>query len=197
MSSKMTATTAAKAMATKADSQLVKRCIAGDEQAWAHLLERYKNLIFSIPMKYGFSRDDAADIFQMVCADLLTELPRLRETAALPAWLIRVTSHKCFHRTRELRRFTGDEPEDMQLPAEGALPEAMLQEVQQEQAVRQAISTLAPRCQRLIRMLFYESPCRPYTEIAQELGLAEGSIGFIRGRCLEKLRQGLQNLGIE
>src|ERR1051326_8818443 len=113
MSSKMSANAAAKATSTKADSQLVNRCIAGDEQAWAHLLERYKNLIFSIPMKYGFSRDEAADIFQIVCADLLTELPRLRESAALPEWFIRVTSHKCFHRAREQRRFTGAEPADM------------------------------------------------------------------------------------
>ena len=36
---------------------------------------------------------------------------------------------------------------------------------------------------------------RPYAEVAQSLGIATGSIGFIRGRCLEKLRGGLAKLG--
>jgi DNA-directed RNA polymerase specialized sigma24 family protein len=44
-------------------------------------------------------------------------------------------------------------------------------------------------------MLFYESPSRPYAEIAQQLGLAAGSVGFIRGRCLSKLRQKLEKAG--
>jgi len=44
-------------------------------------------------------------------------------------------------------------------------------------------------------MLFFETPPRPYEEIAKELGIATGSIGFIRGRCLEKLKQQLENKG--
>jgi DNA-directed RNA polymerase specialized sigma24 family protein len=34
----------------------------------------------------------------------------------------------------------------------------------------------------------------PYAEVATRLGLAEGSIGFIRGRCLKKLRQTLESM---
>jgi len=44
-------------------------------------------------------------------------------------------------------------------------------------------------------MLFFECPPRPYQEIARDLGLATGSIGFIRGRCLEKLRKRLEEMG--
>jgi len=51
------------------------------------------------------------------------------------------------------------------------------------------------RCERMIRMLFFESPVRPYAEIATELGLATGSIGFIRGRCLARLRKQLEMKG--
>ena len=47
----------------------------------------------------------------------------------------------------------------------------------------------------MIRMLFFETPPRPYQEIAKELGIATGSIGFIRGRCLGKLKQQLENMG--
>ena len=76
------------------DARLVRECIRGDEEAWAALLDKYKNLIFSIPSKQGMSRDAAADVFQRVCLLLLSELPHLRKAEALPMWLIRVTSQR-------------------------------------------------------------------------------------------------------
>ena len=79
------------------NSRLVAECLAGDEHAWSALLDRYKNLIYSIPLRYGAPHQDAADIFQAVCLDLFNELPRLRDADALQGWLIRVTTHKCYH----------------------------------------------------------------------------------------------------
>jgi DNA-directed RNA polymerase specialized sigma24 family protein len=71
----------------------------------------------------------------------------------------------------------------------------VLQEVQEEQAVRDAILRLTPRCAELVKLLFYEHPPVPYNEVAQKLGLATGSIGFIRGRCLNRLQKILAELG--
>ena len=53
------------------DERLITECVNGNEEAWAALIEKYKNLIFSIPVKLGFSRDDAGEIFQQVCLKLL------------------------------------------------------------------------------------------------------------------------------
>jgi hypothetical protein len=47
----------------------------------------------------------------------------------------------------------------------------------------------------MVHMLFFESPARPYEKVAEELGIATGSIGFIRGRCLKKLRRALEQEG--
>src|SRR5580704_10558962 len=80
------------------DTRLVRECSNGNEDAWDALIEKYKRLIYSIPVKYGFNPDDANDIFQAVCLELLSELPKLRKPKALPKWLIQVASHKCFHR---------------------------------------------------------------------------------------------------
>jgi DNA-directed RNA polymerase specialized sigma24 family protein len=71
----------------------------------------------------------------------------------------------------------------------------MVYQGQREQMLRNAIASLAPRCHRMIAMLFFESPARPYQDVAKELGIATGSIGFIRGRCLRLLRQRLQKEG--
>jgi DNA-directed RNA polymerase specialized sigma24 family protein len=59
---------------------------------------------------------------------------------------------------------------------------------EQHAALREAFSHLPPRCQRLIALLI-EDPPLPYAEISARLGLPAGSIGPIRGRCLDRLRR--------
>lgn len=178
------------------DMRLVRECLNGNEEAWSALVDKYKNLIFSIPIKYGFSADDAADIFQAVCLELLTELPKLRKPQALPKWIMQVTAHKCFHSKRRQRR-TEPLEEDHQTKGEpaSARAEAILREAEEEQILRQAMAELPPRCRELVHMLFFEEPAREYSEIAKSLGIAVGSIGFIRQRCLEKLRRRLTEMG--
>jgi DNA-directed RNA polymerase specialized sigma24 family protein len=46
-----------------------------------------------------------------------------------------------------------------------------------------------------VELLFFETPSRPYAEVAAELGLAVGSIGFTRQKCLERLRRQLEDMG--
>ena len=72
----------------------------------------------------------------------------------------------------------------------------MLAQLKDEQAVRDALRTLPSRCRQLVEMLFFETPARPYQQVARRLGLAVGSIGFIRGRCLSRLRRELERLGV-
>jgi RNA polymerase sigma factor (sigma-70 family) len=178
------------------DDRLVRECLRGNEDAWAALIDKYKNLIFSIPLKYGFSADDAGDIFQAVCLELLAELPNLRKPKALPKWIMQVTSHKCFHGKRQQQR-TDQWVENHEAKADPVLPraEAILREAEEEQKLREAMAALPPRCRELVHMLFFEEHPREYRQIAQSLGIAVGSIGFIRQRCLEKLRRRLQELG--
>ncbi len=176
------------------DSDLVKECLQGKESAWSTLIDKYKNLIYSIPVRYGFSEEDCADIFQAVCMDLLTELPRLREPNALAGWLIRVTRNKCYQHKQAQQRITvqEDDPEDVEAAATVEEEKEMTAQLQQEQMLRGALLDLSPRCRKLVHMLFFETPARPYVQVAKELELALGSIGFIRRRCLEKLRQRLE-----
>jgi RNA polymerase sigma factor (sigma-70 family) len=178
------------------DEKLVRECLRGSEEAWSALVDKYKNLIYSIPVKYRFSSDDATDIFQSVCLELLSELPKLRNAKALPKWIIQITSHKCLRHKRQSMRVTPVGLEE-ELPQQIAPAQAehVLREAEEEQNLRQALSALPPRCRRMIHMLFYEEPARPYHTIASELGLAPGSIGFIRQRCLDKLRKRLQQVG--
>jgi RNA polymerase sigma factor (sigma-70 family) len=190
----------AAAASDSVDARLVGECLEGREEAWAALLAGYKRLIFSIPLKYGLSTQEATDVFQDVCVELLAQLPRLREPRALPKWLGQVTSHKC----ARLKEVAARQPTATAatglidgIADPSSLAEQVLLEVEREQALRDAVTALPPRCHQLIQALFFETPVRPYREIAQELNLALGSIGFIRGRCLGKLRHELQKNGFK
>ena len=180
---------------TAEDERLVQECLSGDEKAWNTLIDKYKRLIYSVPVKYGFSPDDAGDIFQNVCVDLFTNLSKVRKIESLRSWLITVATHKCFHWKKQQSGEVELDAMEQELAEEIAAAPMVLQEVQEEQAVRDAILRLTPRCAELVKMLFYEQPPVPYNEVAQKLGLATGSIGFIRGRCLNRLQKILAELG--
>jgi RNA polymerase sigma factor (sigma-70 family) len=178
------------------DARLVSECLGGREEAWRALIFKYKSLIFSIPVKYGFSTDDSTDIFQAVCLDLLSELPKLRAVKALPKWIMQITAHKCFHRKQQQQRTEVMDPSAKEFQkSTPSRAQEILQEAEDEQRLRQAMAELPPRCRKLVHMLFYEEPVRPYQEIAATLGIAVGSIGFIRQRCLERLRKRLLEAG--
>jgi RNA polymerase sigma factor (sigma-70 family) len=187
-------------LSQSSDEELIARCLKGEQEAWSALIDKYKNLIYSIPVKLGMHQD-ASDIFQSVCVDLLSELPQLREHRALPKWLMQTCYHKCLHYQRAADKLVELAPEgtdsDAALPASDAdkLPEHMLVQLQQEQILRDAVSELPEKCERMVRLLFFEFPPRPYEDIAEELGMATGSIGAIRGRCLAYLKKYLEKKG--
>ena len=181
---------------TWSDARLVRACLDGNEQAWATLIAKYKNLIYSIPLRYGAPPQDAADIFQSVCLELFSELPRLRSAEAVRSWIIKVASHQSYHWKRKLRRRAEDEltpADEEELSTD--LPPDVMEEIERAQILREAVATLPPRCQEIIRLLFYEAEPISYRDLAARLGLATGSIGFIRGRCLERLERALHELG--
>jgi RNA polymerase sigma factor (sigma-70 family) len=179
------------------DERLVKECLKGNEEAWVALTKKYRNLIYSIPIKYGLSIDDASDIFQQVCLQLLQALPKLQEPRSLAAWLIKVSSHRCYQWAGREHRFQpfDFESETEREPAAQEMPDELIRELERSRILHEAMAEAPPRCRALIRMLFFETPAMSYEEVAQKLGLATGSIGFIRIRCLKRLRLILEKKG--
>ena len=178
------------------DTRLVKECLSGNESAWSQLLDKYKALIYSIPIKYNLPPQEAADVFQATCVELLVRLPELREPRALPKWLMQVAHHECYRVKRLGQRVVSrDSEEDTPEPETPPIADTLVQQTQEEQMLREAMAALTPQCRRLVELLFFESPSRPYAEVAAELGLALGSIGFTRQKCIERLRRQLEDLG--
>ncbi len=175
------------------DDALIAACLAGEQLAWNALIDKYKALVYSIPFRYGLDAGEAGDVFQDVCLTMYKELANVREAKALRGWLARIAANESYRRKLARARVSDDMP-DLADPS-AATPE-LLGDVERQQSVRNSVAQLGERCRRMMGLLFFEDPPRPYQEVAQQLGLAVGSIGFIRGRCLRQLEKLLREAGL-
>ena len=170
--------------------ELVARARTGDKQAWDTLVERYAPLIWSICCRHRLGAD-AEDIGQSVWLQLVGQLDRIRDPAALPGWLATTTRRECL---RLLSVARGPRADGYVMDAE-AVPDEQVRTAGEEllaaerhAALREAFRDLPPCGQRLM-LLLIEDPPVPYAEISARLGIPMGSIGPTRRRCLDKLRR--------
>ena len=168
---------------------LVVRARGGDERAWAALVERYAPLIWSLCRRYRLDTSETADVGQNVWLLLVSHLGKIRDPAALPGWLATTTRREC---RRVLNR--AQVPHARHEPDADNIPDGQAETIEQgllaaerHAALREAFTHLSPRDQQLIALLI-EDPPVPYAEISTRLGIAVGSIGPNRRRCLDKLR---------
>src|SRR2546426_10055854 len=130
------------------DAEIIDACLDGSEKAWQALVSRYKRLVYSVPVKWGLSPEDAVDIFQAVWLDCFRQLSSLRNIERLQPWLARVAVRKC-HRFSTDKRERGEDPiveETMEELSGVEDPTALFAELDKEQMLRTAMEDLSPRC---------------------------------------------------
>jgi RNA polymerase sigma factor (sigma-70 family) len=176
---------------TDADNAaLLARCVEGDEEAWGLLVGRYENLVFSVALGAGLNVDEAEDVFQQVWIELFRSARRIRSPQALPRWLMVATRRLCFKQAARSSRRLGLVSEDLVDP--DALPDEVVEAYESRRRLEEALSRLDAACARLLRLLFLAEKKISYRRISKETGLAVGSIGPIRSRCLTRLRRILE-----
>jgi RNA polymerase sigma factor (sigma-70 family) len=192
----------AQKVSERSDEQLLLACRRGEESAWEELVGRYQRLIYAIPRRAGLDEDAAAEVFQEVFATLLEGADSIEQPSRLHAWLVTTAKRKTWRmvsRARSSRPFEESEEqgegEMYRLADEGLLPDAALEQLEQQHLVRAALGDLEERCRKLLQLLFYSPEPPPYSEIAAALGTSEGSIGPTRARCLKKLLDVLRKKG--
>jgi RNA polymerase sigma factor (sigma-70 family) len=176
------------------DAQLLAGCLAGDQQSWDELVRRYSRLVYSIALKSGLSVDDASDVVQNVFTIVLRRLESLQQGDRFSAWLITISRRESWRYKRSLRQVVLDDGMEVIDPE----PDAEHQVVAWEHAslTLQALENLGGRCQQLLTLMFLRDDKPSYTDISDDLGIAVGSIGPIRARCLKRLREQLSALGV-
>jgi len=171
---------------------LVTRAAGSDEGAWHEIVERYAPLVWSICARYRLSAADVEDVRQTVWLGLVEQLDKLREPAALPGWLATTTQRECLRVLRVSSRyeaFRGD-PDDSLLATE-SVPAVIEEEIllaERNAKLRAALADLGDSDRQLLALLLSDPPL-PYARISEILGIPQGSIGPMRGRCLARLRR--------
>lgn len=167
------------------DDRLLERCRRGDREAWSELVHRYHRLVRSIAISYGLRNDDVDEVVQVVFAILVKQLDRFRAETRLAPWLGSVTRRHVWrvleHRRRELV------VEDAGSGRSHRDVDDTVERHAEQEWLRAGLSMLPARCRTLLEALYLRGE-RPYTEVADELGIPVGSIGPTRARCLERLR---------
>ena len=170
---------------------LVRRAATGDQAAWYEIVDRYAQLVWSICVRFGLSSEDIDDVSQSVWMLLVESIGDLREPAALPGWLAKTTKNECLRVLRVTHRHAhAGLPSEDQMPVD---PDAVVIDdeilrAERDAALRAAFAELPPRCRELLSMLMRDPPCR-YEDISATLDIPVGTIGPVRGRCLDRIRR--------
>lgn len=188
------ATGATGANSPESDAALVQACRDRVPGSWERLVQRFERLIYTVPRRAGLSVDEAADVFQTVFMRLHERLPGLTQPERVQAWLVTTARRETLHLLRERRRSVSlggaDGESEPPEPADpDPLPEQLLETLQLQHRARSALQRLAEPCRSLLQLLYGEDDAPPYSAIAQQLGMAIGSIGPTRARCLGRLRE--------
>ncbi|HWN22775.1 MAG TPA: sigma-70 family RNA polymerase sigma factor [Gaiellaceae bacterium] len=168
------------------DADVLARCRAGDDAAWAELVDRYSRYVFAIAVQaFRLPPSDAEDVFQDTFARVYERLGTLRDDESFRPWLAQLTRRLCIDRLRLTSR-------DAELNEETLAEEAEdeLHRLEEALAVRDALETLSVDCREILDRFFTRD--QSYRAIGEALELPPGTIASRISRCLGRLRKQLE-----
>lgn len=177
------------------DSELISRAAGGDASAFQALVERHRSMVYRVAYQFAGNHHDAEDIAQEVFIKVYRSLGRFRQDAQLSSWMYRIVMNACIdHR----RRYSpagaapfGEEAEQKMLntPEEAPGPEATAYAGELGQVLEAEINRL-PQGQRIVFVMRHHQGLK-LCEIAEALGLAEGTVKRQLHAAVHRLRQSL------
>ncbi|WP_231626850.1 RNA polymerase sigma factor [Streptomyces apocyni] len=173
--------------------KLVDECLSGNQDSWNRIVDRYTPLIWAIARGHRLSPADCEDVSQTTWMRVIQHLGKLREPEKLAHWIsVSARRESLKHIQKSSRSAPTEDPEvfDRPLPSANQPEESALQRETRDEVLL-AYCSLSPKCQALLGLLVAEPPMS-YDEVSATLGMARGSIGPIRGRCLKHLQRAIE-----
>jgi len=153
---------------------LIRHSQTGDEDAFANLFQKYKNLVYKTAYLMLNNVDDAEDVLQEVFIQVHKALSTYQSSkGAFTTWLYRITVNHCLNRRRKRHLFV--------LSYEEVSPELLTDrrspfdiQLAEEEATWQALSQLSEKLRTVVILRYYWE--LPYAEIAQILDVPMGTV---------------------
>lgn len=187
----------------KNDFHLVVKARAGDQKAYADLMQRYKDSIYFMVLKMVNNREDAMDLTVETFAKAFEKLDKYQPEFAFSTWLFRVATNNCIDfirkkklNTMSIHGMTNDEGEEKQLDIKSDVlnPEESSIKKQQTQELRLLIESLPARYRNLITLRYFDE--LSYEEIAVQLDLPLGTVKaqlfrarFLLGNIINRVKR--------
>jgi RNA polymerase sigma factor (sigma-70 family) len=152
-----------------------------------------------VALRLGATEDEAEEVFQRSWVAIVEGVGSLRNPDRVASWVAgtaRNQTYRLFSEQGRHRRAASldERGNDWVEPSVDPGHDEALDRVCRDAALHDALEQLDSRCQHLVRLLFFTDPPVDYATVAQRTGLAVGSIGPIRARCLKKLGRAFDRL---
>jgi RNA polymerase sigma factor (sigma-70 family) len=178
----------------KQDYELVQYALAGNENAFARLLGRYKEAIYFMLLRMVNNKSDAEDLTLEAFGKAFKNLHQYSPNYAFSTWLFKIASNNCIDFLRKKRGTTinletNQENNESELPvklrSKDPNPEEKLIRKQKAILMRKVVRKLKPRYQTLVEFRYFRE--MSYEEIASELKLPLGTVKAQLFRAREML----------
>jgi RNA polymerase sigma factor (sigma-70 family) len=163
-----------------ADSQLVARCLTGEEAAWEELVRVHSPRVYAITYRFTGSVQHAQDLTQEVFIRVFRSLKNFRlGDGSFPLWLGRVTRNLLIDHYRKAKRGRASVSAEETLHAlekatAAAGADQALARRETSELLQAALQRLSPELREAIILRDLEE--MEYTEIAQVLEIPEGTV---------------------
>jgi RNA polymerase sigma factor (sigma-70 family) len=177
--------------AMKDDAELLREYVERhSDTAFAELVGRHVNLVYSTALRMVRDNTLAEDVVQSVFVQLARKAPGIREGNALGGWLYRVTHCQAANAVRAehtRRRHEAEAMMQAELEADAAW-------IHIESGLEEAMAMLNPDEQDLLVLRFFQD--RTWRDVSAALALSEETVQRRVGRALEKLRAFFARKGV-
>jgi RNA polymerase sigma-70 factor, ECF subfamily len=164
-----------------ADTQLVERCLKGEDAAWEDLVKSHTRRVYSICYRFTGSDTEAQDLTQEVFLRIFRNLKSFRSgEGSFQVWLGRLTRNLLIDHYRRTRPERVTESIEEQLPmleektAMSSRTDGMLAGREASELLQKALEKLSPELRETVILRDLEE--LEYREIAQVLGVPEGTV---------------------
>ena len=187
----------------KAEWELVQRAKQGDEESFAALVEQNQGRIYNLALRMTGNPDDALELSQEAFLNAWKGLGKFQGDSSFATWLYRLTSNVCIDFLRREKRRNAlsmtislddeEEARQAELPDERFSPHVEAERRERQETLRAGLSTLSAEHRRVL--ILRELEGLSYGEIAQVLGLEEGTVKSRIARARLALRNYLKKQG--
>ncbi len=173
---------------TRDDEADVARARAGDTAAFAALVRRHQDRVFSFILRMLDARDEAMELTQDVFVKAWQALPGWRPEARFSTWLLQIARNAALDQLRR-RRVVQFAPLDdgMDVADTAPGPEARYASRQRQALLENALQQIAAEHREIL--LLREIEDLSYAELAAVLGIAEGTVKSRLARARAALLQ--------